>query len=817
MCELTRSCDRICVAFVAVECPNNIIFASWDVDKIEKKKQDLDAKQDTKKKSGKVYTDRAPMERFKSIFNQQLADAMEIPFLNIGGAGTPVEWVHEEVNGSSELPSKQTILLDLQERVLMPPTMSVQVSPAAEQSSTKPAEGSGTAASQSPASSDETPETSPRGGKIAPIGGDPLFSEEKLDNELDAFDATGKHPLVREFASIALQGLRDRLATYPKPRDEDKDTMRFDHMHSAVAAHITNLVDTYFDSFAQGQSSQAQFHRQRLWAKLENLKNQQGSSERQKSEHLKFSLAQFIAKHYCRMWWAQFEEDALDYYTDEDERKEADKKKGQDYKAGGYLFVAKWVIKKDDSEVKPPKAPESWPYVRSHESFQEHTEWAMRLVYMIGKLAVNPAFSTINVHRHADLGKVAKVVTSADSNDEQLQIQGLTLLRDALELIDICNHMAVRCKRLAKLLYALQLIIGATIVTLTVVYMDELRTTENDGWLPWIIFVLSIAVTFVASMDAMLHPSNRWKATRGVAALMETGVFLYRTSTGPFKRTKAPTPHKRNELLYEMVIEARRSLADGANIRETGYQKNYSPTVFKHGQRPQKGEREKREKEKASWLPKNASWLPKNGRVAPEEPLLATMQLVDLLAVGCKSIHGDQLVKDDYYSGLSTPGYIAFRLEPALKFYRRRIPVYRRQMTAINVFLLLASVASAIIAYGGLAGYVALVSAWSVTILSWSEFKGLRGKLSRYNDAARLLSDNLTWWRHLTRIEQANNPNFDRLVRDTEAIINAERDAWQATAAKKGNADDDEVREDMNKKKINTVDQPLEQTDDYLA
>ena len=89
MCELTRSCDRICVSCVAVECPNNIIFAPWDVDKIDEAEQDPNAKQDTEK-LGEVFVDGAPMGRFKSIFIQQLAGAMEIPFLNIGGAGTPL-------------------------------------------------------------------------------------------------------------------------------------------------------------------------------------------------------------------------------------------------------------------------------------------------------------------------------------------------------------------------------------------------------------------------------------------------------------------------------------------------------------------------------------------------------------------------------------------------------------------------------------------------------------------------------------------------------------------------------------------------------
>ena len=66
--------------------------------------------------SAKVYVDDAPVGRFRSTFVQQLAGAMEIPFLNIGGAGTQISDVHEEVNGSSELHSKQTIILDLQQR-----------------------------------------------------------------------------------------------------------------------------------------------------------------------------------------------------------------------------------------------------------------------------------------------------------------------------------------------------------------------------------------------------------------------------------------------------------------------------------------------------------------------------------------------------------------------------------------------------------------------------------------------------------------------------------------------------------------------------
>ena len=63
---------------------------------------------------------------------------------------------------------------------------------------------------------------------------------------------------------------------------------------------------------------------------------------------------------------------------------------------------------------------------------------------------------------------------------------------------------------------------------------------------------------------------------------------------------------------------------------------------------------------------------------------------------------------------------------------QRRLPIYARSRWHLNIFLIVASAASAVVAYAGYGAWVAAISATSTVTVSWTEFAGFQRKLARY-------------------------------------------------------------------------------------
>merc|ERR1712217_849556 len=78
----------------------------------------------------------------------------------------------------------------------------------------------------------------------------------------------------------------------------------------------------------------------------------------------------------------------------------------------------------------------------------------------------------------------------------------------------------------------------------------------------------------------------------------------------------------------------------------------------------------------------------------------------------------------------------------------------------------------------------AIVASVSGSIAAWQEFVGLAQKLDRYSGASSSLGNILMWWQALPEVEQANMKNIERLVEETEGLVNQEHAAWVSDAQK---------------------------------
>eukprot|EP00854_Cymbomonas_tetramitiformis_P007412 gene7412-8825_t len=134
--------------------------------------------------------------------------------------------------------------------------------------------------------------------------------------------------------------------------------------------------------------------------------------------------------------------------------------------------------------------------------------------------------------------------------------------------------------------------------------------------------------------------------------------------------------------------------------------------------------------------------------------------------------------KDDGISKLSPEEYIQMRLIPLLNWYEANAVVVDKELKA---FLALQFI------YQGMAVILALVAenkllvaipiAIAAAIATHIANKGLMIKLLSYNKAAVSIKNNVSWWRALTAIEQANPLKYDFLVKSTEGPVALEAQA----------------------------------------
>lgn len=169
--------------------------------------------------------------------------------------------------------------------------------------------------------------------------------------------------------------------------------------------------------------------------------------------------------------------------------------------------------------------------------------------------------------------------------------------------------MATRYKWACKLLFVVQLVLGWVAVVATI---PQRHANDVDGfsgevedavqqylvgieWLhhpvlaevaPSIVFGVSLTLSFVASLDAMLNSRSRWRLLRTAAQQLEAIIWTYRCRTGDFALDAAGcTDDGRAEKQLRAAISAvRQQLLSSANLSQTAFTRAYPLRIFTHHQ-----------------------------------------------------------------------------------------------------------------------------------------------------------------------------------------------------------------------------------------
>ena len=139
---------------------------------------------------------------------------------------------------------------------------------------------------------------------------------------------------------------------------------------------------------------------------------------------------------------------------------------------------------------------------------------------------------------------VLRRLVKLDRQPQGESLEGLRLLRQAWDMVDLCLYVSSWYKLLAKLGFLLMLVLAASTIIITTAYNEiedfggDCGEDMNEAEFGYTMAGISIAITALAAVIAYLNPVSRWKALRCVSSELRSTIFQYRTRTGVYGQWK---------------------------------------------------------------------------------------------------------------------------------------------------------------------------------------------------------------------------------------------------------------------------------------
>jgi hypothetical protein len=136
---------------------------------------------------------------------------------------------------------------------------------------------------------------------------------------------------------------------------------------------------------------------------------------------------------------------------------------------------------------------------------------------------------------------------------------------------------------------------------------------------------------------------------------------------------------------------------------------------------------------------------------------------------------------DDGFSDLEPEKYLAWRLEDQLNWYQKKALVLDKQLQRLQWLIYILGGVGTFLAAVGLEIWIAVTIALVGALTTFLEFKRVETTLTAYNQAATDLDSIHTWWHALPdedKKDEKKQENFEKLVKNTEAVIQSEHAGW---------------------------------------
>lgn len=371
---------------------------------------------------------------------------------------------------------------------------------------------------------------------------------------------------------------------------------------------------------------------------------------------------------------------------------------------------------------------------------------------------------------------------------------------------------------------------------------DSGGNTESQ----YAILAISLLVTTVVGYVNFMNPAQRWQQLRGAAMNMEAEIWMFRTRAGDYRAgliDGADTGYA-DELLQQRIQEIKDAVLEGADIKTSSFFGMFaSPNL--HSQhspnyRPSKSARiasgclaaccgpcccmitsaasaddiESAQSPSSPSKPRGQAPPTPIDRTGEDSPgagagsgyavagedgaeeqvappvLLSSAagtsidELLTWLGTRFVTSTGEAVKpRDNHYQPVLPNNYVTFRIERALKFYKKRIPRCNTTRHLGQLLSTIGSLAGVVLSFLGKVEWTVITAIGVTGVMAWLEFQGTNNKIERYSSVVDALQKHIVWWKTRPPIEKSATENIDRLVLACEAILRDEMNAWRSSSA----------------------------------
>jgi len=336
--------------------------------------------------------------------------------------------------------------------------------------------------------------------------------------------------------------------------------------------------------------------------------------------------------------------------------------------------------------------------------------------------------------------------------------EGLKLLKDAWDDVDVTTIAAARFKRYCKLSFIVQLILVFSISIFSVAGASWVSDDDTaEMFLKRATLVSSLLLAAVVSVDTLFAPRSNWLHLQYHAVALESIIWKFRMRVGEFKVDENNPDHESSEEnLCKALLDWRLQLNTGANIASlTALHGQVSPSA--------------KEKFKSRYLDK-----PSNDK--------------------------DEL-QDDHYSPLDGEEYIKLRVNKIVERYQTKVPKNERIQFYPQIFVIFLGVTIAVFSELGFASTVTILIAFVSACNSWIEFDGKIRKAQLYSNAISACKAQQSEWHRLTTFTVQDKEIMNEFVTKTEDIVMQVMASWSSTISEKTTAEKGAVEAKLLKNK----------------
>jgi hypothetical protein len=385
-------------------------------------------------------------------------------------------------------------------------------------------------------------------------------------------------------------------------------------------------------------------------------------------------------------------------------------------------------------------------------------EWRASLFINYYDILLSPSTYSGNISNPSSIASTFSHIARIDRLPPDNNLAGMYALRFAWDTIDVCNTVADQMKVVTKTTYTVLLVLGLTIGTITVVYLND-KELFSRNQLNSTTAALALISGVTAGFINTINPAQKWTRLRGAALAIEAEIYRFRTRTGDYAESDAANS---SEDCAEQLLQQRSESIKTQALKSTGVLSTHFMSLFEHFNNPQQRS-----------LFKHGQY--ENCSVRGSFP--SASEVAD---VATKENAATLLTesKDDFHSPCRPDDYICHRVRKQLQFYQSRLPLYHRLKTTLQLLLVVGTFSSVVLALADASTWAALATALVGAITAFGEFQGTEEKLTRYSDSVSQIEAALMWWNMLPTVDQASVRKISELIDRCESVFRDERQAW---------------------------------------